>query len=276
MFFDLEVVSPRIKRIKMPYVCAYYLEGDQAGLLIDTGWGYGNLKTFVDQLANKPYQVVLSHGHCDHGGGANQFDQVYLAEADLELEEYSCSLPVRQKIFSQVVSDERNVFDASIWQAQRQAPFRTLYPGQVFDLGGLTVTVEALPGHTLGSMAFWLEQEQTLITCDACAQTTYLNLPSSASVYELWASGRELQVKYPNMGQILTSHPPYSGPGQMLGAMVELADKILHDQDDRLLLKMRMEGQAYAAINKKLSPEPPMANIVYSMNKVKESIEQVS
>lgn len=276
MFFELEVLNRRIKRIKMPYVCAYYLEGDDSGLLIDTGWGYGDLKAYVDQMAKKPYQVVLSHGHCDHGGGASQFDRVYLAEKDWDLEVYSCSLEVRQQIYRHVVSKEELDANPSLWQAQRQTPYAPLIPGQIFDLGGLTVTVESLPGHTIGSMVFWLEEEKLLITCDACAQTTYLNLPSSARMEQLWQAGCHLRAKYPEIQQILTSHPPYVGPGRMLDEMIILAEKIINDEDDRYRLKMRMEGESYAAINKKLHSQPPLTNIVYSLDRLKDNIQQVS
>ena len=62
-------VTDRITRIEMPYVCAYLIEGDDKAILLDTGFGYGDLKAFVDTLTTLPYEVILTHGHPDHAGG---------------------------------------------------------------------------------------------------------------------------------------------------------------------------------------------------------------
>src|SRR5699024_1665588 len=67
--FKVEPVIPGITRIKMPYVCSYIVKGSDRAVLIDTGFGYGDLKSVVDELIDLPYDVICSHGHPDHAGG---------------------------------------------------------------------------------------------------------------------------------------------------------------------------------------------------------------
>jgi hydroxyacylglutathione hydrolase len=44
----------------------YLLEGREKALLIDTGWGAGNLRALVEKLTSKPVIVTNTHGHLDH------------------------------------------------------------------------------------------------------------------------------------------------------------------------------------------------------------------
>ena len=50
---------------------------DEKGLLIDTGVGAGNLKEYIDKnIASKPYDVLLTHGHLDHIGAILQYPKI--------------------------------------------------------------------------------------------------------------------------------------------------------------------------------------------------------
>lgn len=60
----------------------YLLEGKEKSLLIDTGWGIGNLKEYVQKLTDKPILVVNTHYHPDHAGGNGEFEEVYMNEGE--------------------------------------------------------------------------------------------------------------------------------------------------------------------------------------------------
>ena len=55
----------------------YLICGEKRALLMDTNLGVGHLKELVDSLTDKPYDVVLTHGHIDHAPGASEFEHVY-------------------------------------------------------------------------------------------------------------------------------------------------------------------------------------------------------
>ena len=65
----------------------YLLEGKYRALLIDTGWGSGTLRAYVEKLTSKPVTVALTHGHLDHAGGCGEWESVHMlpgAETDLK------------------------------------------------------------------------------------------------------------------------------------------------------------------------------------------------
>ncbi len=58
----------------------YLLEGDEKAMLIDTGYGQGDLRAYVEKLTDKPVIVVNTHFHVDHYGGNAEWEKVYLAD----------------------------------------------------------------------------------------------------------------------------------------------------------------------------------------------------
>lgn len=57
----------------------YLLEGDERALLVDTGYGVGNLRAFVEKLTDKPIDVINTHFHPDHAAGNGEFERAYVS-----------------------------------------------------------------------------------------------------------------------------------------------------------------------------------------------------
>lgn len=70
----------------------YLLEGDEKALLIDTGYGVGNLRAYVENLTDKPIVVANTHYHPDHAAGNGEFEQVYMSKG-AELDKASVENP---------------------------------------------------------------------------------------------------------------------------------------------------------------------------------------
>jgi glyoxylase-like metal-dependent hydrolase (beta-lactamase superfamily II) len=84
--FQIEKIADQITKIKdLGRVYAYLIEGSAQAALIDTGGGAGDLKGLVENLTNKPLDVILTHSHVDHSGGFYGFSSVYLYESDYAL-----------------------------------------------------------------------------------------------------------------------------------------------------------------------------------------------
>ena len=60
-FFKLQSVTRHISRIILPCgVCVYLVQGTHEAVLLDTGFGIGDLRGFVEQNVTTPYRVWLS------------------------------------------------------------------------------------------------------------------------------------------------------------------------------------------------------------------------
>ena len=142
--------------------------GQNAAMLIDTGYGIGNLRAAIQTLTDKPVLVFNTHWHGDHTGGNGQFADVYMQEYDIPYWQNS----LQQK--------ESRMFPAVLPFAQRDViPFgnTVVHPvqdGDTFDLGDRTVTVLHTPGHSAGNCMLLDTKTHILFSGDAILSTPTL------------------------------------------------------------------------------------------------------
>ena len=119
----------------------FLVEGSENAVLIDTGFGGGDLKTLTASLTKKPITVVLTHSDGDHVGGAEQFGEVFCHPSE---------------------------FTGYNERAQKdRVKLRALWEGDVIDLGSLMLEVIHIPGHTPGSIALYDEDRKVLFSGDS-------------------------------------------------------------------------------------------------------------
>ena len=153
----------------------FLVEGTERALLIDTGVGIGDLRWLVEnRLAGKPYEVIATHKHGDHIGGAGWFDNIWIhpADADWENDDTQPSLSFRRDYAKLIRSREGKQYpydpEKDIRPWPKAPSFRALSDGQCFDLGGRTVTAYHCPGHTPGEIVLVDSLTKTLLCGDAC------------------------------------------------------------------------------------------------------------
>src|SRR5215207_10158385 len=84
--FAAERLTRRVVRISDRLgVLMYLVIGRERAVLIDSGFGVGDLRAFLGALTDRPLTVLLTHGHVDHAFGAGWFEDVRMHPADREV-----------------------------------------------------------------------------------------------------------------------------------------------------------------------------------------------
>ena len=127
----------------------YLIVGSEKALLIDTGFDAESLYDYVSKLTDKEIDVVLTHGHIDHIAQSYEFENVYLAPADLP------------------------VYITSTSKIELGSPYHTKAPSDLldlpayFDLGNKDILTLPLIGHTPGSHILIDAANKCIYTGDA-------------------------------------------------------------------------------------------------------------
>lgn len=138
---DLTIYKPREylyalhSRRGVP-VSIFVLVGESKALVIDAGQAVSNLKDALKQVTDKPYMLVLTHGHHDHTGGVKEFEEIYMHEGDKDM------------------------------LSNYQGKINFLNVGDKIDLGGVDVEVIDMIGHTPGSIGFLDHTHKIIFTGD--------------------------------------------------------------------------------------------------------------
>lgn len=276
--FTAQVVSTHVTRIQDPHgVLMYLVTGRDRALLVDTGYGVGDLAAFVTGLTDQPVTVILTHAHVDHAFGASQFQDVHLNRTDLPV------LTEHQALSSQLhaevaASATPTPFLAPAVDPAQLAP---LEPGERIDLGEAAVRAFAAPGHTPGSLALLVEPDRLLITGDAANQFTFLFLPESSSVAEYAATLHRLRAETAGtFDRVLVSHGSGEITPTVLDELIALCERVLSGTDDAVPLtfqgKQGLVARAVAPGAGNPHPDAPdgpliddAPNLVYSPDRIR-------
>ena len=151
-------------------VISYLIIGSDSALLFDTGNGMGNIKAIVDQLTDKPIQVLNSHSHFDHIGGNYQFDKILSLSTkfsvansrgnDSEQVKTEASAQALCKGLPAGVTNENHHIKPYLITGR-------VRDGDIIDLGGRKLEILHIPGHTDDSIALLDRADGLLWTGDS-------------------------------------------------------------------------------------------------------------
>lgn len=177
----------------------YVLVGEERGLVIDCGCGTIDAKGIIEHLCTKPYDVAITHAHGDHCGAMCQFDRVYLFPQDIPL--VHDDFRVNQQLWENPniwrtepamwpdgtpVEYDGNTLGGKALYDYTNLTFMTIDQNNLpeiipmedemtFDLGGRTVTVLHIPGHSPGCAVFVDPKTRILFSGDALNASFNLN-----------------------------------------------------------------------------------------------------
>ncbi len=173
-------------RITSPeFVFIELIVGEEKALLFDTGWGTGNLRETVRGITDKPLIIVNSHGHVDHVNGNYQFEEeVCIHPKDIELCKAHSGTQMRQFVLTSVegMGILPDGFDKDGYLSGGTGTLKPIEEGAVLDLGGKTMEIVELPGHTPGSIGLYYSEEKVLYVGDAINGALVLSLPEATKL----------------------------------------------------------------------------------------------
>lgn len=235
-FFEVTDLGAGIFCLKdLSTVQMYLVEGRDRAALLDTGTGIGDLAAQVRTLTDKPVSVYLTHGHVDHAGGIYSFEQIHLSQADVPLLQEN-TRPERRKAFADFVGQVTGIhpWSEADFAAVRPIGIRTVSPGEEIDLGGRTLTVVNMAGHTRGSVGYFDSATATLFAGDGCNNSTFLFLPESTPVAEYRRTLLDLKARWGGrMQRMMICHDYTSVPLDCIDNVLACCDSILAGTDAR-------------------------------------------
>ncbi len=218
------------------------IEGNDRAILLDTGNGIGNLKEYVDKLTDKPYEVWLTHSHPDHVDGVGWWDKAYLNGKDFD------SFLAKEKEDRLPVLLERGYPDATIEELAPKfkgelIPYKD---GDIIDLGGTTLQVVEVAGHTPGCSMFLMIEDRIMIYGDAVGRKSGLWSTSTAS--DLVKSLKHLQTFDDKYDRIMRLHHGLWWQKGFAEEVLECAENIVAGTDARQKIPFGFtDEQMYAA-----------------------------
>lgn len=166
--------------------------GEDKACMIDTMMGYNDLHAAVRRLTDKPLMVINTHGHPDHIYGNVYFDEAYLNPVDLPLAE--------------LFSKEPEFVEACRQFGLKMPPFREIRGGESVDLGGKTLMIYDIPGHTPGGILLLLKEDRILFTGDSINHHLWMQLEHSLPLEEFLSTLDGLMFLEKEADRILHGH----------------------------------------------------------------------
>ena len=139
----------------------YVLIGTKKAAVIDTMNGYEDIYQVVRKITDLPLIVINTHGHPDHVCGDTYFEEIYIHPNDLEMAK------------GYIQEKGSNLSEIT---------FKMIKEGDSFDLGGITLEIYEVPGHTPGSVWILDKEDRILFSGDSINRFTWMQLEESSSL----------------------------------------------------------------------------------------------
>jgi len=172
-------------------VHCYLLLGSEKALLIDTGYGDGDLRYLVESITDLPVMVVNTHTHLDHSGGNGFWEEAYIGHGG-------------EGTAREVMSNKRLPYpDYTI---------HFLEDGQMISLGDREVEVITIGAHHASSLAFLDKKNKTLYCGDELESSQVLlcvsgeDVPTNVLVERHLNNMKKLQARKAEIDRLIPAH----------------------------------------------------------------------
>lgn len=214
----------------------YLIDGPKKCMLIDTGFGVGDLKGLIKKLVgDKPIIVVNTHSHFDHAYGNCQFDTCYCHIQEVWRMEQKNNAHIWDYLFDESGEPKWTEFDKADIIPYRPYEIIGVEDGHCFDLGdGYIVEAVLLPGHTPGQCGYYDHQNHTIFIGDMTGIATALpNEPYAqyCTVQAMNTALKKLQSRFDEIEGVFPGHGMLDQSSLMLQYLLDATEAILADPD---------------------------------------------
>ena len=170
-WYKIDQVEENIFVIEEPrHVQSYLVNTQTHSALIDTGTGFRNIRNAIKHLLRDEVIVLNTHWHFDHVGGNVLFENIAISETEAHLIEHDLDsnmmMEIYVKPFMELGIPFPDDFVPETYEIKGSRASFFVKEGDRIDLGGRTLEVISLPGHTHGSLAFLDSRTRSLFAGD--------------------------------------------------------------------------------------------------------------
>lgn len=206
--YTVEQPFPGLYAIDEGGVRSFLIPGESDALLIDSGFGRGNLLAQVRELTDLPVTLLHTHTDGDHTGCNAQFDKILLhpAEYDYYAQKLQASDADVKAAFAKI---------SPIWEGDRLC------------YGEYCLEVVLIPGHTPGSIALLDAHKRLLIGGDSVQTGAIFMFGAGRNMPAYLASMQKLDAMRKQFDTVLASHAQLCVDAQILPDLIEGAQAFL-------------------------------------------------
>lgn len=186
-------------------VNSWLIVGSEMAALIDAGLPAKGLRSYAENLAGREVRLLLSHGHYDHVGAIDEFDDFWMHPDDLPLLSGADEMPV----------------------TKYHGTCHPLFPGEYMELGEKGLQVQGVKGHTAGSLVFFEAKSGILFSGDSVCRRVFYHYPERYPLTEFF--GDLVKLDELNFKAVASAHDRFLLPADqnhyMIEAICENAEK---------------------------------------------------
>lgn len=250
----------------------YLIDGPEKCMLIDTGFGAGDLKGLIHEIVgDKPLIVVNTHSHYDHAYGNCQFETVHCHEYEVPRLKDKNNPHIWDYLFDAQGTPIWTEFDREDLVPYHEYEIIGVPDGHRFDLGGgYEVEAVLMPGHTPGQCAYYDLHNHTIFTGDTSGIATAIPgepFAEFCTVSALRDALVKLQPRFPEIQGVFPGHGMLDQSSVTLQYLLDATEAIIAHPDryDAKRVYIR-KGERMEAYTKNIHQG---SAIRYHMNNIK-------
>ena len=197
--YEVIQIDEKSWRIEENGVRSLLFVGTDKALLVDSGFGTGNIREVVESLTSLPIMLVNTHADRDHIGCNKLFEKAYMHPSEFDR-------------YHQAVGKE--FVAAPLWEKN------------IIDLGDRCFEIILIPGHTPGSIVLLDAENKILIGGDSIQAGTIYMFNPGRDINAYIHSMKKLAIIRAEFDSVYPSHGPFPIGSDIIDELIVGAEQI--------------------------------------------------